>query len=71
MQSQIIKEENYKRTIHVEITPEEMKPYFDATVDLYREQAQVEGFRKGKAPRQLIRTKFETDIEADSLPLII
>lgn len=71
MQSQIIKEENYKRTIRVEITPEEMKPYFDATVDLYREQAQVEGFRKGKAPRQLIKTKFEADIEADSLPLII
>ncbi len=48
-----------------------MKPYFDATTDLYREQAQIEGFRKGKAPRKLIQTRFEADIEADSLPLII
>ncbi len=71
MQAHIVKDENNIRTIHVEISPEEMRPYFEATVDLYREQAQVEGFRKGKAPRQLIRTKFEADIEADSIPLIV
>lgn len=71
MQAHIVKDENSIRTIHVEISPEEMRPYFEATIDLYREQAQVEGFRKGKAPRQLIRTKFEADIEADSIPLIV
>jgi trigger factor len=50
---------------------EDMKPYFDATMEMYREQASVEGFRKGKAPRQLIKTRFEADIEADSIPLIV
>lgn len=69
VRAQVIKDEQNIRTIQVEVTPEELRGYFEATVDVYREQAQVEGFRKGKAPRPLIRKLFAADIEADALPV--
>jgi len=71
LQAQITDTENNKRTIHVDVTLDEMKPYFDASLDMFREQAQIPGFRKGKAPKQMIKTRFASEIEAEALSAMI
>ncbi len=38
---------------------------------MFREEAQLEGFRKGRAPRHLIQARFEAEIESEALQAII
>lgn len=71
MQAQVVSTESGKRTLRVEVTLQEMQPFFDEALEMFREEAQIEGFRKGKAPRQLIKSKFEGQIEAEAIQAII
>ncbi len=48
-----------------------MVPYFEATLEMYREEAQIQGFRKGKAPRDVVLKKFGDQINSEALPVIV
>lgn len=71
MLAQVISEEANQRKLKVEIPPAEMVPYFEAALEMYREEAQIQGFRKGKAPRDVVLKKFGDQINADALPVIV
>jgi trigger factor len=43
--------------LSVTVTPDEMKEYFAEAVKALSEQVEIQGFRKGKAPRNLVETK--------------
>ena len=61
MLAQVVSEEANQRKLHVEISPAEMVPFFDEALEMYREEAQIQGFRKGKAPRDVARTATEIE----------
>jgi trigger factor len=69
--AQVLSEEANQRKLKVEISSAEMTPYFEATLEMYREEAQIQGFRKGKAPREVILKKFGDQINSEALPVIV
>ena len=43
--------------VTVTVTPEEMREYFTQAVKAFSERANIQGFRKGKAPRPIVEAK--------------
>jgi len=54
----LTEEENWKRTLKVEIPPARVEPRIDKFLAEYKSEATLPGFRKGKAPKDIIRQKF-------------
>ena len=55
-----------KRKITVEVPAEEVNAALSATVALYRMQADVKGFRKGKVPSSIIESKFHKQVYGEA-----
>ncbi len=51
-----------KRDLQVELTAEEVSREFDTVVNQYARRAKVKGFRQGKAPRDVVKQMFESEI---------
>lgn len=51
-----------KKKINVTVSAEEADAAIAATVAMYRSQTDIKGFRKGKAPSNLIESKFRNQI---------
>ncbi len=71
MQVNVLKEESAKRVLEVQVPMDELKPYFDEALNMYREEVQIEGFRKGKAPKDIVLKRFGSAIEAEALETVI
>ncbi|NUM79678.1 trigger factor [bacterium] len=71
MQAEIVSQESNQRKLHVKIGADEMQPFFEEALNMYREEVQIEGFRKGKAPKSVVQTRFAAEIESQALPVII
>jgi len=71
LQVNVLKEESAKRVLEVHVPMDEMKPYFDEALTMYREEVQIEGFRKGKAPKDIVLKRFGNAIEAEALETIV
>ncbi|HMV26440.1 MAG TPA: trigger factor [bacterium] len=71
MQASVIHEDNATRKLAVEVPYDAMLPYFEEALAMYREEAQIEGFRKGKAPKDVIQKKFGNMIEAEALEVVV
>jgi trigger factor len=54
-----------KRKITVEVPVEEVDRYFRETLKEYQRHAALPGFRKGKAPREMVESRFRDDINQD------
>lgn len=55
-----------KRRISVEIPPEEVDKIYNDTFEWFRKEAEVPGFRKGKAPANLIIQNYQSKIENEA-----
>lgn len=51
-----------KKTIQITVSPQEVDAALAGAVATYKDQAQVDGFRKGKAPASMIEQKFHDQI---------
>ncbi len=67
MDISIVDHSEVEKEIHVTLTPEELKPHFEKAYK--REQAKIEikGFRKGKAPLEMVKRLYGEAIEYDAL----
>ncbi|MCI0404902.1 MAG: trigger factor [candidate division Zixibacteria bacterium] len=54
----LTEDKNWKRTLKVEIPPARVEPRIDKFLTEYQSEAALPGFRKGKAPKDIIRQKF-------------
>lgn len=54
----LTEEKNWRRTLKVEIPPGRVEPRIDKFLTGYQAEAALPGFRKGKAPKDIIRQKF-------------
>jgi trigger factor len=59
----IAEQGKWERIVEVTVLYDEMKPKFDEAYVTYKKKIQLEGFRKGKVPVDLIKKVFGTKIE--------
>lgn len=62
MEFKIQEETPVKKTIQVNVSPEEVDAAIAGTLALYKDSAQIDGFRKGKVPASIIENKFHDQI---------
>ncbi|MBN9690059.1 MAG: trigger factor [Verrucomicrobia bacterium] len=54
-----------KKLLRVEVPPDQVDVAFDEVIGLYQRQAQLPGFRAGKAPKHLVVKNFEGKIKEE------
>ena len=59
------------RTLKVSLTPEHVRDTFDKAYKKLQGKAQLKGFRKGKAPRQMLEKVYGSEVERDVLTDLI
>ena len=60
-----------KREISVEIPAEVVTRQQEALVQQYSKQARIPGFRKGKVPASMVRSKFASEITSDVVEALV
>jgi trigger factor len=56
-----------RKEIRIEIEPEAVRRSYDRVSDRYAKLANVPGFRRGHAPRDVVRTRFKSEIRSEVL----
>ncbi len=69
--SQVIERENAKVKLEVEIDGEEVKKELDNIASTYQKVVSIPGFRKGKAPLNLVKSRYKDKIEQELFDKII
>ena len=67
MKSELVDVSPTRKEIKIQIEPETVRDSYNRVSDTYARQANVPGFRKGHAPRSVVRTRFKNEIRADVL----
>ena len=67
MKSEVIDVSETRKELKIEIDPEVVRAAYDRISDNFSKQANVPGFRKGHAPRSVVRTRFKEAIESEIL----
>jgi trigger factor len=61
----------WKRTLEIEVPKEMVDEEFEAAQKKYQAQAKVPGFRKGKAPMDMVKRRFKEAIEKEVLESLV
>ena len=67
MKTESTVEKGYSKTINFELTTDELKAYKDTAFKKFRSTAKVDGFRKGKVPESILKTRYTANIEMDAI----
>jgi trigger factor len=59
------------RTLKVSVSPEHVRQSFDKAYRKLQSRAHLKGFRKGKAPRQMLEQTYGSEVERDVLSELI
>src|SRR5210317_634634 len=55
-----------RKLLHVSAPTEEVMPEYNNLLKVYRQQARIPGFRKGKAPETVVERKFKKELMEDA-----
>ncbi len=66
MEYQIETQKNWHTVVTVSVPAEKVQPKLDQSFKVYQKKANIQGFRKGKVPSQLIQKMFGSQIENDT-----
>ena len=69
--SEIIEKENCRRVVKVEVSAEEVKAEFDRAYKGFIKDASVPGFRKGKVPLAIIKTRYGEHVKEEVMRKLI
>ncbi len=64
MQYETVEQSNWQKKIRVQISADRVEPKLEETIRDFQKRAKIEGFRKGKVPRQLVMKMFGPQIES-------
>lgn len=67
MKVNVIEEPACRRVLEIEIPAEDVERELEALVEDYRRDLALPGFRKGKAPREMVRARISDKLEGDFL----
>src|SRR5881394_493450 len=65
MKTELIDVSPTRKEIKIRIEPEIVRAAYDRVSDRYSKLANVPGFRKGHAPRSVVRTRFKNEIRGE------
>jgi trigger factor len=71
MKTELVDVSPTRKEIKIEIEPEVVRETYNRVSDTYARQVNVPGFRKGHAPRSVVRTRFKNEIRGDVLRELI
>ena len=71
MKTELIDVSPTRKEIKIEIGPDVVRAAYDRVSDRYSKLANVPGFRKGHAPRSVIRTRFKNEIRGEVLQELV
>ena len=71
MKTEVVDVSPTRKEIKIEIAPETVREAYDRISDTYAKQAKVPGFRPGHAPREVVRSRFKSEIRAQALQELI
>jgi trigger factor len=67
MKSELVDVSPTRKEIKIEIDPQTVRDTYNRISDNYARQVNVPGFRKGHAPRSVVKTRFKNEIRGDVL----
>jgi trigger factor len=67
MKTELIDLSPTRKEIKIEIEPHQVRDAYDRISERYAKAASVPGFRRGHAPRSVVRTRFKSEIRGDVL----
>jgi trigger factor len=67
MKTELVDVSGTRKEIKIEIEPAVVRAAYDRISDRYAKMANVPGFRRGHAPRSVVRTRFKTEIRGEVL----
>src|SRR5262245_41175319 len=67
MKTELVDVSPTRKEIKIEIEPETVRAVYDNISDRYAKQATVPGFRRGHAPRSVVRKRVKSEIRSDVL----
>jgi trigger factor len=70
LETQFTTLEGCKRELTVKLTASELEPHYEKAYIAAQPELQVQGFRKGKVPLNIIKKRFGKTIEADAIESI-
>jgi trigger factor len=71
MKTELIDHSQTRKELKIEIEPAEVRAEYDRVSQTYAAQASVPGFRKGRAPVAVIRSRFKNEIRGDVVQNLI
>ncbi len=71
MKTELIDVSPTRKEIKIEIEPEVVRQTYDRVSDRYAKLASVPGFRRGHAPRNVVRTRFKSEIRGEVLRQLV
>ena len=66
-QAKITEKEGWVRVLDIEVPTEEVEKAFSRVTEKYKQQAEIPGFRAGKAPIEMIRARYGQAIRQETL----
>jgi trigger factor len=67
MKTELVDVSPTRKEINIEIEPAQIRSTYDQVSERYERAASVPGFRKGHAPRSVIRTRYKSEIRSEVL----
>lgn len=67
----VTEERAWKRILEIEVSKEKVENEFDAVYEKYKTYSKIPGFRKGKAPMNLVKLRFKDAIEKEVLETLV
>ncbi len=67
MEYQIVNDSDTEKEIEFKLGTQELNPYIEGSLEKLRSRVSIKGYRKGKAPRNLIRTRFYDTLKAEAI----
>jgi trigger factor len=64
-------EKAWKRILEIEVSKEKVDGEFEAVYQKYRAHTKIPGFRKGKAPMDLVRLRFKDAVEKEVMESLV
>ena len=71
MKTELVDVSPTRKEIKIEIEPEVVRAAYDRVSDRYSKLANVPGFRKGHAPRAVVRSRYKSEIRGEVLQELV
>lgn len=67
LEYQIVNETDTEKEVEFKIGAQELEPYIDQSIEKLRSRIAIKGYRKGRAPKTLIRARYYDALKAEAI----